>query len=74
MPRMSVRPPLDQQFMRIGQVAIALMASATLAGFAGELWWAFDLCAHFRPQYTLAAVVLAVLFALTRRTGWAATG
>jgi endonuclease/exonuclease/phosphatase (EEP) superfamily protein YafD len=69
---MFARPPLDQQFVRIGQVAIALTASATLAGFAGALWWAFDLFAHFRPQYTLAAVVLAVLFALTRRPGWAA--
>jgi endonuclease/exonuclease/phosphatase (EEP) superfamily protein YafD len=66
------RPPLDQQFVRIGQGAIALAAFATLAGFAGGFWWAFDLFAHFRPQYLLAALVLTVLFALTRRPGWVA--
>src|SRR5262245_25998141 len=69
---MSSRPALDRQFVRIGQGATALAAFATLAGFAGGLWWAFDLFAHFRPQYLFAALVLTVLFALTRRPGWAA--
>ena len=66
------RLPLDQQLVRIGQGAMGLSVCATLAGFAGPLWWALDLFAHFRPQYLVAAVLLAMLFALTRRPGWAA--
>ncbi len=36
------------------RVAIAIVAGcgiATIAGFLGSWWWAFDLLSHFRPHY-----------------------
>ncbi len=39
----------------------------TALGFAGRLWWLFDLCSHFRAQYAaLLMLCFAVLIALKR--------
>lgn len=69
---MSSRRPLDQRLVRIGQAAVALAAIASVAGFAGGLWWAFDLLAHFRPQYLIAGLLLGAFLAVARRMRWAA--
>jgi len=45
--------------------ASILTCIATLAGFAGQLWWVFDLAAHFRVQYALV-LSLGALAALIR--------
>jgi endonuclease/exonuclease/phosphatase (EEP) superfamily protein YafD len=39
---------------------------ATLLAFAGRLWWALDLFAHFRPQYLALAWAGALLLWLAR--------
>jgi endonuclease/exonuclease/phosphatase (EEP) superfamily protein YafD len=64
--------PLDQRLVRLGQAAVALAAIASVAGFAGGLWWAFDLFAHFRPQYLIAGFLLAAFLAVARHMRWAA--
>jgi len=40
---------------------------ATVAGFFGNLWWAFDLMANFRWQLMWAALVAAIVYALAAR-------
>jgi endonuclease/exonuclease/phosphatase (EEP) superfamily protein YafD len=44
--------------------------AATVLGFLGRLWWAFDLFAHFRVQYCLALGLIAAIFLARRRYGW----
>lgn len=62
----------DRRTANLGRVALVLAAAASVFGFAGSLWWAFDLFAHFRPQYLIAALLLAVFFAFARLPLWAA--
>jgi endonuclease/exonuclease/phosphatase (EEP) superfamily protein YafD len=40
-----------------------LVFSATLMGFAGKVWWVFDLFSHFRLQYFLSALAVTILLA-----------
>ena len=40
---------------------------ATVAGFAGSLWWRLDLFSHFRVQYAVLLAVVVVLCGLMRR-------
>lgn len=50
-----------------GLVAVAGCGLATAAGFAGALWWRFDLFAHFRVQYLSVGGLCAVGLVLGRR-------
>lgn len=56
--------------------AVLGTGAATIAGFLGGRWWAFDLAAHFRVQYALAlGVASAGLVGLARERAtriWAA--
>jgi endonuclease/exonuclease/phosphatase (EEP) superfamily protein YafD len=54
----------------IARLALSLLAAATLFGFAGALWWAFDLFSHFRAQYVVAALLLALLHGAIRQYRW----
>jgi endonuclease/exonuclease/phosphatase (EEP) superfamily protein YafD len=51
---------------------LAGLALATVLAIAGPLGWPFELVTHFRAQYAVAAVVLAMLLLLVRRPGAAA--
>lgn len=52
-------------------VALALLASASAMALAAGLGWPFELFSHFRLQYAVIAVLLALAFAGLRRPGWA---
>ncbi|CDH44921.1 endonuclease/exonuclease/phosphatase family protein [Candidatus Contendibacter odensensis] len=43
----------------------------TLAGFAGNFWWVFELTTHFRVQYALALGTFVILLLLMRQWYWA---
>ena len=45
----------------------AVVCAATLLGFAGRLWWFFDLFSHFRVQYLLSLSLVVLLTLLGRR-------
>jgi len=53
------------------RLALCLLAAATLFGFAGSLWWVFDLFSHFRAQYLVAAWLLALTLVVFRDRRWA---
>jgi endonuclease/exonuclease/phosphatase (EEP) superfamily protein YafD len=45
-----------------------LITLASIAGFAGGLWWPLELAAHFRVQYFLTLGVFALVLCLAKRT------
>ena len=54
-------------------VAAGGAAIATLLGFAGSMWWVFDILDHLRPQYCLILVAAIVVGGISRRPwsfGW----
>ncbi len=55
----------------LARIVLGVLTGATVLGFAGGLWWFFDLFCHFRVQYVVAAALLALTFLLTRRIRWA---
>ncbi len=55
----------------MGTSTLLAVATGTTFGFAGNLWWLFDLFAHFR-LYLLAAAVLVTLGAVLLRSRRAA--
>ncbi len=57
----------SRRVAQLARVALGLLAVATVVGFAGGLWWFFDLFCHFRVQYVLAAVLLALIFMIVWR-------
>jgi len=50
----------------------ALICIVSLIGFGGQLWWVFELAAHFRPQYALTLGLCLPLLLYRRRYRWAA--
>lgn len=48
-------------------VAAGGAAIATVLGFAGSLWWVFELFEHLRPQYCLILVSALVVGGISRR-------
>lgn len=49
-------------------VSLALLAIASIVGFAARQWWLFELCCHFRAQYFVLLAAGAVL--LLWRRSW----
>jgi len=54
----------------LARLALVLLVAATLFGFAGAMWWAFDLFSHFRVQYVVAALLLALVLSVLCRDRW----
>ena len=52
-------------------LALAGLGVASLAAWVAQLGWPFELFVHFRPQYGVAAALLAIAFLLMRRPGFA---
>ena len=52
---------------------IAVVSVGTTLGFLGDVWWVFDLFAHFRLHYVLLLMVV-ILVATLRRRGWLIDG
>lgn len=48
-------------------VAAVIGCLATVLGFLGRFYWLFDLFSHFRVQYLIGLVCLALLFVVGRR-------
>ncbi|MBD0304401.1 MAG: hypothetical protein ICV85_20250, partial [Tolypothrix sp. T3-bin4] len=48
-------------------IAASGAAIATLLGFAGSLWWVFELMEHLRPQYCLVLVAALVIGGISRQ-------
>jgi endonuclease/exonuclease/phosphatase (EEP) superfamily protein YafD len=42
------------------------LSAATLIGFLGRFYWVFDLASHFRVQYAIALLAIAILFLFAR--------
>jgi len=66
---MSKRQSLKTRVSLSGLLIAAgtIIFGATLAGFAGRLWWILDLFAHFQIQYLLSiSLVILLLLALKR--------
>src|SRR5215475_250019 len=66
---MSKRQSLTTRVSLSGLLAAAgtIIFGATLAGFAGRLWWILDLFTHFQIQYLLSiSLVILLLLALKR--------
>lgn len=69
---MRFRTMLDRRRVTdLGRLAVLVVGGASALGFAGGLWWAFDLFCHFRAQYLAASILLALVFAAARATRWA---
>jgi len=51
----------------VGVLVLAILVAATALGFLGRTFWLFDLAAALRVQYAIGLLVLAALFAATRR-------
>jgi endonuclease/exonuclease/phosphatase (EEP) superfamily protein YafD len=54
----------------LGRLLLGLLAAASLAGFAGAQWWVFDLFCHFRAQYAVAALLLALFLGALGQLRW----
>jgi len=57
--------------VRLAMLALAGLGVASLAAWVAQLGWPFELFVHFRPQYGVAAALLAIAFLLMRRPGFA---
>lgn len=60
------------RFEQVSVALLALVALATLLGYAGAWSWLCDLFVHFRVQYCVLGAILAVVLATLRRPGLAA--
>ena len=54
-------------FARLTLGALASVAAASLAAWLARFGWPFELFVHFRPQYAVAAVLLAIALLTLRR-------
>jgi endonuclease/exonuclease/phosphatase (EEP) superfamily protein YafD len=55
---------LLEALFAVGAISLGF---ATMAGFAGALWWPLDLFNHFRLQYAVLALIVALAAGATRR-------
>lgn len=58
-------------YSTVCRLGLIVLGVATLFGYAGALWWIFDLFSHFRAQYVVAALLLALILVVLRDRRWA---
>ncbi len=60
-----------KQTVRLARILVHLAAAgaaiATVLGFAGSLWWVFQLLEHPRPQYCLILIIAIVVGGISRQ-------
>jgi endonuclease/exonuclease/phosphatase (EEP) superfamily protein YafD len=54
-------------FFGLLMAAGSIICAVTLFGFAGRLWWVFDLFSHFRVQYFLSTSLILILLLIGKR-------
>lgn len=64
-------PTLRISWSGLLAAAGTLACIATLAGFAGQIWWGFELASHFRVQYAVALGLGALILSTWHRLRWA---
>lgn len=61
-----------KQVVSFAQILLYLAAGGatitTLLGFAGSLWWRFELMEHFRPQYCLILIAAIIVGAISHQS------
>src|SRR5262245_23267651 len=55
------------RLLGVVMAAASVGCVCTLTGFAGSLWWMFDITSHFRIQYAFGLTLMAGLFGLARK-------
>lgn len=65
---LQLQPRLWRLLIAVGM----LLCVATLLGFLGSLWWCLDLLAHFRVQYGMTLMGLALCLLCARKYRYAA--
>jgi endonuclease/exonuclease/phosphatase (EEP) superfamily protein YafD len=65
-------PASRRRLAWLATTALAIVAAASVLALLAPLGWPFELFAHFRPQYAVAALLLFVPLAWQRRPAWAA--
>jgi endonuclease/exonuclease/phosphatase (EEP) superfamily protein YafD len=58
---------LSMNFRGLLGVAAAMACVCTFTGFAGDLWWPFELTSHFRAQYLVVLVLSAAVYCFSGR-------
>ena len=58
-------------FVRWLDAPAVMICGAALVGYLGRLWWPLEFAAHFRLQYLVALVLLALANSLAKRRGFA---
>jgi endonuclease/exonuclease/phosphatase (EEP) superfamily protein YafD len=66
-----MQPNLRLTWPGLVAAASVLACIATVTGFAGRLWWVFELTCHFRAQYAIALGLGALTMLAGRRARWA---
>jgi endonuclease/exonuclease/phosphatase (EEP) superfamily protein YafD len=58
---------MENLFWLLAYAGTAFVGLCSLAGFFSKRWWLFEICSHFRVQYLVFFLGMALLFAVGRK-------